>query len=250
MVDAAFADPRMARHYDALDPDRSDLDVYAALVDELGARQVLDIGCGTGTFACLLARRGVQVIGVDPAAASVDLARAKPGAERVRWFVGETPSLPPMQVDLAVMTANVAQVFVDDRSWRETLAAAYERVRPGGHLVLETRVPAYRAWESWVREQTYAVAPAEGVAEAWQDLLEVAGDPEAPSRAAPLLVTFRGTMVLDAGERLESTSTLRFRSRGEVETSLADEGWTVDEVRDAPDRPGREWVFLARRGER
>ena len=55
MPDAIFEDPRLAAVYDPLDPDRSDLDVYVAIAQELGARSVLDVGCGTGTFACLLA---------------------------------------------------------------------------------------------------------------------------------------------------------------------------------------------------
>ena len=44
-------------------------------------------------------------------------------------------------------------------------------------------------------------------------------------------------------------STLRFRTRAEVEASLVAAGFAVADVRDAPDRPGRELVFLARRGE-
>ena len=46
---------------------------------------------------------------------------------------------------------------------------------------------------------------------------------------------------------LTSDSTLRFRSRDELATSLIAAGLVVDEVRDAPDRPGREFVFIARR---
>lgn len=48
MADALFEEPRLARVYGPLDPDRDDLTVYAAIVAELGARSVLDIGCGTG----------------------------------------------------------------------------------------------------------------------------------------------------------------------------------------------------------
>jgi 2-polyprenyl-3-methyl-5-hydroxy-6-metoxy-1,4-benzoquinol methylase len=53
-----FEHRRLAEICDPLDPDRSDLDGYLELAVRLGARSVLDIGCGTGTFACLLARRG------------------------------------------------------------------------------------------------------------------------------------------------------------------------------------------------
>ena len=59
MADAIFEEPRLAEIYDPMDPDRSDLDAYVALAEEFGARSVLDIGCGTGTFACLLAGRGI-----------------------------------------------------------------------------------------------------------------------------------------------------------------------------------------------
>jgi hypothetical protein len=62
------------------------------------------------------------------------------------------------------------------------------------------------------------------------------------------LVTFRGTWVFGADSAvLTSDSTLRFRERHEVEAALTAHGFAVHEVRDAPDRPGRELVFIARR---
>ncbi|MED7924241.1 class I SAM-dependent methyltransferase [Nonomuraea sp. LP-02] len=234
-----FEDPRLAAVYDPLDPDRSDLDVYAAIAAELGARSVLDVGCGTGTFALMLAARGLEVTGVDPAAASLAVARAKPGAERVRWIHGDARALPPMAVDLATMTANVAQAIVEPDDWAATLDGAHRALRPGGRLVFETRVPARRAWLAWNRAESYQVTDVEGVGrvEQWFDLLDVSGP----------LVTFRGTWVFAAdGAVLTSESTLRFREREEVEQDLDAHGYVVEEVREAPDRPGREYVFLAR----
>ncbi len=240
MADAAFAVRRLVEVYDPLDPDRSDLDVYAAIVEEFGAYSVLDIGCGTGTFACLLARLGADVIAVDPAQASLDVARAKPGADRVRWCHGDAVSLPPLQVDLPTMTGNVAQVFLTDEEWDATLRGAHAALCPGGRLVFETRVPARKAWLEWTREKsrTQADVPGVGQVQSWVEVTEVGGD----------LVSFRATFVFEADQAvLTSDSTLRFRSRDEVERSLASAGFVLDEVREAPDRPGREMVFVARR---
>ena len=67
----------LARVYDAFDGDRDDLDLYVDLIAEREARHVLDIGCGTGSLAVLLAGNGIAVTAVDPAAASLDVAHDK-----------------------------------------------------------------------------------------------------------------------------------------------------------------------------
>ena len=209
MPDAIFDDPRLAAVYDPLDPDRSDLDVYVALVDELGARSVLDVGCGTGTFACLLALRGIEVTAVDPAQASLEVARAKPHARNVRWLLGDASTLPPLSVDAAFMTGNVVQVFVTDDEWLATLRGVHEALRAGGTLVFETRVPARRAWERWTPELTRTVVevPGIGVIESWEEVLPV----------EPPLVTFRET---DQERRRSSPIGLVARLSRSVATSL------------------------------
>jgi ubiquinone/menaquinone biosynthesis C-methylase UbiE len=237
--DPLFADRRLAATYDLFESDRSDLESYERIVDELGARSVLDIGCGTGEFACRLARRGIAVTAVDPAEASVEIARAKAGAERVTWIVGDATTLPPLKLDLATMTANVAQVFVGDDDWRATLERIHRALRPGGHLVFEARDPSRQAWLDWTAGRTYqqATSAAGELVETWCDLTSVDGE----------LVTFRWTnRFASDGATMVSDSTLRFRTRDDLERSLADTGYQLIEVRDAPDRPGKEMVFIAR----
>src|SRR4051812_639051 len=107
MPDDLFEHPRLVEIYDALDGDRGDLNLYLDVAEDLGARRILDVGCGTGTFALLLAKRGHSVIAVDPAAGSLKFARAKPDAELVQWIHGDAAHLPPLTVDLATMTGNV-----------------------------------------------------------------------------------------------------------------------------------------------
>jgi SAM-dependent methyltransferase len=239
--DAIFAEPRLAAIYDVLDGDRSDLDLYLGIVDEVGASTVLDVGCGTGTLACLLASRGIDVVGLDPAAASLDVARSRPGSDRVRWILGSACDAPPLGVDLAVMTGNVAQVFVTDEEWTSTLTALARAVRPGGWVVFEVRDPGRRAWERWTPEHTTRTVDVAGVGEVttWTELVDV---------SAPL-VSFRHVFRFAVdGTELTSSSTLRFRARDEVTDDLTEAGFRVDSIRDAPDRPGLELVFVARRG--
>ncbi|MGM0924801.1 MAG: class I SAM-dependent methyltransferase, partial [Bacillota bacterium] len=76
------------------------------------------------------------------------------------------------------------------------------------------------------------------VVEGWVDVTNVQDS----------LVSFRWTYVFESdGAIITSDSTLRFRSLKEITKSLRDVGLSVEDVREAPDRPGREYVFIARR---
>lgn len=168
------------------------------------------------------------------------MARGKPGADRVRWLQGDATTLPPLQVGAATMTGNVAQVFLHDAEWRSTLRAVRRALRPGGAFVFELRDPARRGWEEWTRDLSRRTVevPHGGTVETWVELTDV----QLP------LVSFRHTFVFASdGTAHTSDSTLRFRSRQEVVDDLAAAGLLVRAVRDAPDRPGRELVFVADR---
>ncbi len=236
--DPIFSDPRLALLYDTFDGDRSDLPSYLRLAEELGARSLLDIGCGTGAFAIQAARAGMSVVAVDPAAASLSVARRKAGASRVLWHEGTAQTAPMAEADLASMTGNVAMVFLTDDEWLATLGAVRERLAPAGHLVYETRRPEARAWESWARDDTDFVRVVDGVGPVRQrrEVLAV---------SLPF-VSFRYTYTFPDGAEVESVSTLRYRGDAECRRLLSAAGMHVVDVRDAPDRPGLERVYLAR----
>lgn len=238
MPDALFEEPRLASLYDAFDDDRSDLDVYLAIAEELGAQRVLDVGCGTGTLALLMAARGLDVVAVDPAAAMLEAALAKPAAHEVHWLHGDATTLPDLNLDLAFMTGNVAQAIVDPDDWGGTLRGIHSALSTTGFVVFETRDPARRAWEEWTRELTYrSLDTVAGRVERWIQVTDV----QLP------LVAFTTTFLFGDGTELLSKSTLRFRERQEIEADLRSTGYELVEVRDAPDRPGKELVFFARR---
>lgn len=238
MPDPLFTDSRLVSIYDNFDGQRADLDHYVSIVSELKAKSVLDVGCGTGSLACLLSERGIQVTGVDPAQASLDFARKKENAHKVRWILGDATTLPPLAVDLALMTGNVAQVFLTDQAWEQTLTGIRQALHPHGRFVFEVRNPAHKAWLEWTREKSYQrlSIPGIGFVKAWCEVTDITNE----------LVSFRWTYIFESEDQtLTSDSTLRFREREDIEYSLKKCGYIAEEIREAPDRPGKEFVFIA-----
>ena len=76
---------------------------------------------------------------------------------------------------------------------------------------------------------------------------ECAPPHESATVAAEILSPERCYLGRVAGCLMRSLPTLGFRGRGEVESSLAAPGYRALDVRAAPDRPGREFVFIAER---
>ena len=98
--------------------------------------------------------------------------------------------------------------------------------------MFEVRDPAREGWKEWNHEDSHRrlEIPRVGGVETWVDLTDV---------SLPF-VSFRMTFIFEAdGAILTSDSTLRFRSQAEIEDSLHEAGFVVNEIRDAPDRPGR-----------
>jgi hypothetical protein len=165
------------------------------------------------------------------------------GFGQIFWIEADAMSLPSGAVDVVTMTGNVAQVFLADDEWTSVLRASQSAVHERGCLVFEARNPACRAWEHWTKAQTRrrVVVDGVGAVETWAETTSV---------ALPF-VTFRHTFVFEADATvLTSDSTLRFRSRTELIESVERAGLRVRDLRDAPDRPGLEFVVIAERADR
>ena len=74
--------------YDELNPDDDDYRFYATLAIEVGAQRVLDLGCGTGRLARLMAAQGIHVVGIDPDPDMLRVASSKPTVGHIDWRRG------------------------------------------------------------------------------------------------------------------------------------------------------------------
>lgn len=90
---------------------------------------LLDIGCGDGSFLEVAATNGWRATGIDPAATPRVIA---PGAEIVAGVVDDLPEAQRFDV---VTLWDVIEHLEDPMT---VLAAAVQRLKPGGHLILET----------------------------------------------------------------------------------------------------------------
>ena len=105
----------------------------ADLVESLGPRSVLDAGCGTGRVAVELARRGIEVAGVDIDPAMLAVARAK--GPDLPWIVADLADVDlGRSFDVVVLAGNV-MIFLAPHTEARVVANLARHVEPGGALV-------------------------------------------------------------------------------------------------------------------
>lgn len=95
--------------------------------------RVLDAGCGTGRTAIELARRGIEIVGVDLDEVMLQQARAK--APHLDWRLGDLSIIElDKPFDLIVMAGNV-MIYLTPGTEAATLANLAKQLTPGGLLV-------------------------------------------------------------------------------------------------------------------
>jgi len=107
-------------------------------VAEVSPKEVVDIGCGTGSLSIPVATRlpSARVIGVDGDPEVLGIARAKPGAEAVQWMEGLAGALPIGDREADVVLTSLVLHHLPLATKRDLLADAHRILRPGGRLIV------------------------------------------------------------------------------------------------------------------
>jgi len=120
-----------------------------------GTQDVLDIGCGRGEFLSLLRERGISARGVDINAAMVDVCRRQGLAAEEADALGSLRAQPDGSLG-GLFAAQVIE-HLEPRYLTALLDAAFDKLRPGAPIVLETINPAcwFAFFESYIRDITH-----------------------------------------------------------------------------------------------
>jgi SAM-dependent methyltransferase len=208
--------------YDELNPADDDYRFYAALAASAGVSRAVDLGCGTGTLARMLASGGASVTGVDPDPEMLRVARSRDPGGRIDWRLGYSDVIDPESAELAVMSGHVAQVFTEDDAWLAALRDLHRALVPDGLLTFESRNPGARKWEAWTRELTLrTVETPDGAVEFWHETAAV---------RLPLVSYDTLTRNLRTGEATTSRDVLAFREERVLRATLERVGFKVDHV--------------------
>ncbi|WP_295807862.1 trans-aconitate 2-methyltransferase [uncultured Nitratireductor sp.] len=220
LAEALYTDPAVAQFYDFRGAARPDLAFCRKLAGD--CRSVLDLGCGTGELAALLAENR-RVVGVDPAAAMLDIARTRPNGGMVDWIEGDARTIRlDNRFDMVLLTGHTFQVFlteVDQRAVIETVAA---HLKPGGRFVFDSRNPDFPGRKTRTKDETRRrfTHPRHGEIEAWNE--SVFDD-------ATQTLSYRNSYCIRKSSEVHTaTARIRYTPKNVIAALLHDSGLKVE----------------------
>ena len=107
----------------------------------VAGHRVVDVGCGSGNAALAAAARGARVVGVDPAARLLEVARDRAAAAHlgIEFVPGSAAALPVDDASADLVLSAFGVIFAPDP---RAAAAELARVRvPGGRIVFTAWLP-------------------------------------------------------------------------------------------------------------
>ncbi|MDP8998177.1 MAG: class I SAM-dependent methyltransferase [Pseudomonadota bacterium] len=207
MIDEHYCNPKLAALFDSDCPWGEDKDFYLAL-PKLAQSTILDIGCGTGQLSEAYASLGHNVLGIDPAAAMLEVARSKPHGSIIEWQQASAQNFAtPHKFDLIVMTGHVFQTLLNVNDVDRSLARIAAHLKPGGQFVFESRTPNIDWFAKWKAN-----------VEIGREFIAIA---DTPSRK-----TFERKYILPDQTHV-SRSELQFWSEAEIRQQLSNTGLVV-----------------------
>lgn len=144
--------------YDQINHWGRDDEFFLALLKKLEIESIADLGCGTGRWTTHLVQYGYQITAIDPHEEAIEVARMKENSGNVNWIAGDSSNLQTNAYDAVIMTANVAQVFLTDESWKKVISDVFHSLKVGGHFIFDIRNPLVKVWEEWEKDKTPDVA--------------------------------------------------------------------------------------------
>ncbi|MGH6948290.1 MAG: class I SAM-dependent methyltransferase [Kiloniellales bacterium] len=219
---ALYSDPELIQLYDLDNPWGPDDDFYLSVAREQPGAAVLDLGCGTGRLASRLAELGHRVVGVDPAAAMLDVARKRPGGGAVEWLEGDARNVDlARRFDLILMTGHTFQTLLSANNQRAMLANLVKHLSDGGRFAFESRNPRAQPWRDWTpgTSRRLLQSPQLGRVEVSDD-----GRHDSESSTVELVTKFR---FLDRGQERATRSRLRFTEQATLSRRIAEAGLTT-----------------------
>ncbi|MBY4870626.1 class I SAM-dependent methyltransferase [Burkholderia sp. Bp9017] len=215
-----YTDPRLVAVYDLFNAGDRDFAFYASRIGTARQR-ILDLGCGTGTFARRLAAAGHEVVAIDPAPAMIEYARRQPGADAVRWLACDLDGLPPgASLDAVVMTGHAFQCLLTDAEIDATLRSVRRVLAGGGRFLFETRNPRAEPWRAWTPQASASsvASPEFGVVELHHAVTAIDGP----------IVSFDTVYRFHRDDlQVTNASRLRFVTQADLQARIAAAGFSA-----------------------
>jgi len=104
---------------------------------------VIDLGCGTGTVAISLAKRGYRVTGVDLSAEMLAIAYDKMRREQVdvSWVEQDMRELSLMPADAVISLCDSLSYLTEEEDVQETFRRVFSQLTPGGLFLFDVHSP-------------------------------------------------------------------------------------------------------------
>ena len=139
----------LAASYDRLTNDvdyEATVDFYYEILKQEGLkpRTAVDLACGTGSVTAILARKGLQTIGVDMSEEMLTVASQKAGdIHPAPWFICQSlqEMKLPRAVDMAVCALDSLDYITDPEDCREAIRRVYKVLNPGGIFIFDVNTP-------------------------------------------------------------------------------------------------------------